>query len=98
MSQPAPCVPDIFRNGTPILASDTGSVGGNVRFERWVQAVAAASGQPVDWHYSGGRAQVLALGDLDRVRQAARDIPLPEGQSILWFFDAGEGLYRAGVS
>ena len=29
--------------------------------EPWVQRVAALSGQPVDWHYVGGRAVVLAL-------------------------------------
>jgi len=38
--------------------------------EEWVQKVAKASGQKVDWHYSGGVANVLYLGDHARVLAA----------------------------
>jgi hypothetical protein len=95
MPDPTPCADAIFRDGTPILAADTGPVGGNHIFEAWVRVVAKTSGQPVDWHYSGGRAQVLALGDLDAVRSAARNINVPDGITILRWFGEGEGLYRS---
>ncbi len=38
--------------------------------ERFVQAVAKESGQRVDWHYSGGIANVLYLGDHAKVMDA----------------------------
>lgn len=37
------------------------------RAEQWIQAVAKESGQRVDWHYSGGRVNVLYLGDHAKV-------------------------------
>lgn len=53
-------------------------VGGGSNFiERWVQEVAELSGQPVDWHFCGGRAMVLALGDLGKVSEAL-DTLIPE--------------------
>jgi len=64
---PAPCAPEIYKNGTLVLTTHTISVDG---FEEWVQAVARRSGQPVDWHFVGGVACVLALGDLGKVREA----------------------------
>lgn len=67
---PAPCAQDIYDSGT--LVFQTHSIGGSNAIERWVQSVAKASGQPVDWHFAGGRVCVLALGDLDRVRDAMR--------------------------
>jgi hypothetical protein len=45
--------------------------------ERWVKQVAARSGQRVDWHFIAGRANVLALGDLARVRAAIAEL-MPE--------------------
>lgn len=93
------CDSDVFKNGTPLLAADTGPVGGAKIFEVWVQEVARKSGQRVDWHYSGGIAQVLVLGDLAAARTAAESIPLPEQMAILqWFGDDSAGLYRAGVT
>jgi hypothetical protein len=96
MDNPPPCEPDIFKNGTPVAWATTGPTGGNRLFESWIVRVRAASGQPVDWHYSGGRAQVLALGNLDAVRQAMNTEPLPT-MVELFFFGAGEGLYRAAL-
>lgn len=64
---PPPCDPRIFAEGTTVFVGDTI---GSCALEAWVQKVAKESGQPVDWHWAGGRAQVLALGDLDRVREA----------------------------
>jgi hypothetical protein len=79
---PTPCADDIFRNGTPILMVSTGATGGNHPFEEWVQAVAAASGQRVDWHYNGGRAVVKVLGDVSAACNAAAKIPLPDWPSM----------------
>ena len=36
--------------------------------ESWVKSIAEASGQPVDWYYSGGTIIVRALGNLDLVK------------------------------
>ena len=67
---PAPCAQDVYDNGT--LVFQTHSIGGSNAIERWVQGIAKASGQPVDWHSAGGRVCVLAIGDLARVRAAMR--------------------------
>lgn len=56
-----PCDPDVFARGVPILVSNTIRA---VDFEPWVRKVAGLSGQRVDWHYAGGRAIVLCLGDV----------------------------------
>lgn len=45
--------------------------------EIWVREIAATSGQRVDWHYSGGRAHIKALGDIGRVKAAIREL-MPE--------------------
>lgn len=38
--------------------------------EAWVRKIARCSGQRVDWHWYGGKARVLALGNLDKVYEA----------------------------
>lgn len=68
---PPDCVADIYERGT--LMFQTASIGGSNAIERWVKKLAATSGQPVDWHFAGGRVMVLALGDLVRVRAAIRE-------------------------
>ena len=83
---PPPCSDDIFQNGTPVWQTDTIR---SFNLESWVKKIAAASGQPVDWHFAGGRAIVLALGDLDKVRAALIDL-LPE-HDALWREAAGVG-------
>jgi hypothetical protein len=95
------CDAEVFQKGQPLLMATTGEVGGNKLFESWVQKVAKASGQRVDWHYSGGIAQVLVLGDWQKARDAAVDLEseLPEDQQIMRWFDSGDsGLYRNGVT
>ncbi len=67
-SSPPECKPDIFMNGHSIVVLD----GCSYRVEQWVKAVAKLSGQPVDWHYTGGRANVLYLGDYDKVQAAIK--------------------------
>ena len=61
-----PCNQNIFKNGHSIATLDACMH----RAEEFVKAVAEESEQPVDWHYSGGIANVLYLGDFDRVRDA----------------------------
>jgi hypothetical protein len=95
------CDTEVFEKGEPLLLADTGEVGDNKLFEVWVQRVARSSGQRVDWHYSGGIAQVLVLGDLEQAGAAARSLEsdLPEGQRIMRWFVSGEaGAYRRGVT
>ncbi len=64
---PPPCNPEIFSEGVEVFVTDT--IGSNA-VESWVKKVADLSGQPVDWHCAGGRARVLALGDIDKVKLA----------------------------
>lgn len=62
------CDREVFEKGVPLVVID----GWAKDVEPWVQKVAARSGQRVDWHYSGGRAQVLVLGDHEKALAAAR--------------------------
>jgi hypothetical protein len=93
------CNQEVFENGKPLLLVDTGEVGGAAVFELWVQGVARDSGQPVDWHYSGGIAQVLALGDWNKAQDAARCAVMPTGMRVMrWCESDADGAYRAGVT
>src|SRR5512135_41321 len=65
-----PCNADVFKNGHGICALDACSQ----RAEEWVQSVAKESGQKVDWHYSGGIANVLFIGDYDKVLAAIKKL------------------------
>jgi hypothetical protein len=51
---PPPCNDKVFKEGHSAVILD----GCSHRVEEWVKAVAKESGQAVDWHYSGGRANV----------------------------------------
>ena len=62
----APCDDEIFKTGQPIAALD----GRSASVETWVRKIAAASGQRVDWHYVGGVARVLFLGNRAKVDAA----------------------------
>lgn len=76
---PPPCSKDVYANGTPVWKTDTIR---SFNLEPWVQKIAKLSGQSVDWHFAGGRAIVLALGDIDKVRAALVEL-LPE-HDALW--------------
>ncbi len=74
------CDGDVFKNGVSLLAID----GWAKDVEPWVQQVATRSGQRVDWHYSGGVAHVLVLGDhaaamaaVDELEPLLVAIPVP---------------------
>jgi hypothetical protein len=68
---PAPCDAEVFERGKCVLV--TAGVSSN-RMERWVREVARYSEQKVDWHFSGGRAVVLGVGDQRRIDRAIRDL------------------------
>lgn len=66
------CDPKIFKKGKGVCVLDAEDEAA----ERWVRLVAKKAGAKVDWHYSGGRASVLHLGDnasrqrvLDTIRE-----------------------------
>lgn len=63
---PQPCDPDVFKDGSLVLV-----IGGvpSLQIEEWVKLIARMSDQRVDWHFAGGRAQVLAIGDVGLVRE-----------------------------
>lgn len=69
-----PCNDRIYKHGTVVMVTHTIP---NNAMEGWVKKVATESGQPVDWHFFGGRACIKALGDLAKVREAIRKL-LPE--------------------
>jgi hypothetical protein len=68
--QPEPCNEDVFKKGYGICTLNACSI----RAEEWVQAVAKESGQKVDWHYSGGIANVLYTGQYDKVLAAVKKL------------------------
>ncbi len=54
-----PCDPEIYEHGQPVAllsASDAA-------IEQWVRCVASLAKARLDWHYNGGFARVLHLGD-----------------------------------
>lgn len=49
--------------------------GGSAKLiERFVRELSELSGQPVDWHYVGGRAVVLTTGHLTKVKDTMREM------------------------
>lgn len=90
------CDQEVFKNGKPIVALDAGAE----LAEEWVKQVAKRSNTRLDWHYSGGIASVLHLGDdesRDRANKAIDE--LSSHVRILRRFNRDDpGLYRAGVS
>lgn len=91
---PPPCNSDIFEKGTGVCVVE----GPSNAVENWVQKIAKAAEAQVDWHYSGGLANVLHLGDeksRQRVLQTIKDL---EGElnGTICSVD-GPTLYRKGV-
>lgn len=95
---PPPCDSEIFENGQPVVALDARSNAA----ENWVQAVASRAHARVDWHYSGGIAQVLHLGDDEsraRVEAVIDELePTLEGTVIRRYRPGESGLYSKGVT
>lgn len=61
------CDYDVYEKGRQVFLTQTIRAS---NIETWVQKIAADSGQQVDWHYAGGRAIILALGDIEKVRES----------------------------
>lgn len=95
------CDQEVFQKGTPLLAANTWYPEDNpcraTGFEKWVKAIAKASGQKVDWHYSGGIAQVLYIGDRQKILDAMKDNYCP-AQILRMFGVEDQGLYRSDVT
>ena len=95
---PTPCNPEIYRDGEPVVLLNAAA---NAT-ERWVRAVAKKANARVDWHYSGGVAQVLHLGDDEsrgRVETAIVELEDSLDGRILRRLTADVvGLYRSEVS
>ncbi len=91
---PPPCDSKIFEKGRGVCILE----GSSNAVETWVKAVAQRANAQVDWHYSGGRANVLHLGDdesRERVLNAIDELKAELKGSIL-SVDA-PALYRNGV-
>ena len=95
---PPPCNADIFKNGDSIAALDARSSPA----ERWVRMVAKAAHARLDWHYYGGVAHVLHLGDDAsrlRVVAAMRELENELDGHLMRIYEIGDpGLYRKGVT
>jgi len=93
-----PCNAKIFKEGEPIVALDARANAA----EEWVQSVAHKAEAPMDWHYSGGIANVLYLGNekvRERVDRAIDELADSLDGQILNRFGSGDpGLYRKGVT
>lgn len=61
------CNQEIYKNGIQVFLTHTLRADD---VETWVKKISIDSGQKVDWHYFGGRAIILALGDMAKVREA----------------------------
>ncbi len=89
----AQCDPEIFENGKGVCVVS----GEPDDVERWVRLVAKKANAKVDWHYSGGRASVLHLGDeasRQRVLSAINELKSKIKGHILSV--GGPALYRHG--
>ena len=69
-NQPPDCNREIFEKGESICVLDTKP---DIA-EEWVKDVAKRSGTKIDWHYFGGRANILMLGDEYDKRRALREV------------------------
>jgi hypothetical protein len=67
-----PCDPEIYQNGIQVGVIGATETHNAEWIEKFVRELRKFTGQKVDWHYVGGRAQILALGDVDAVRERIR--------------------------
>lgn len=95
------CDEEIFRDGESIAIVEKGMLPAEA-VERWLEAVRADSSSKLDWHYSGGMAHMLHLGDADsrqRAEIALREHDGLDGIRLVRIIPAGaSGLYRGGVT
>jgi hypothetical protein len=65
------CNKEVYNNGIEVFMTHTIP---SKELEKWIQKIKIQSGQNVDWSYAGGRAIILALGDIGKVRQTIKDL------------------------
>lgn len=88
------CNTEIFHKGEGVCIV----LGRASNVERWVQSVARKAGAQVDWHHSGGYANILHLGDAEsRGRVLAVIIELELSLQGIIVQVGGPALYRKGV-
>lgn len=91
---PPDCNTEIFQKGEGLCIVD----GSSNAVERWVQAVAKKANARVDWHYCGGRANVLHLGDAASRERALAAVHELEGELKGNIMSVnGPALFRNGV-
>ncbi len=76
------CDPEIYAKGITVFVLASMSTND---IESWVRLLAVESGEPVDWHFVGGRACVRTTGDIGNVRTAIRKLtPIlpPDAQTL----------------
>lgn len=91
-----PCNTEVFKKGKPVIAMR----GDLLKIEAWVKKIAEEANARVDWHVTGGGAQVLHLGDPEsraRVEKAIDELTCP-GTIIQRYGLEDVGLYRNGVT
>lgn len=95
---PKLCDHEIFKKGKTVVTLDSRS---NAT-ERWVKMVAEKAQARVDWHYSGGIANVLHLGDAEsrqRVIETIKELSPQLKGNVIRIYDEGEqGLHRSSVT
>lgn len=95
---PPSCDPAIFTHGESIAALDARKDPA----ERWVRLIARCAKAKLDWHYSGGVAHVLHLGDAEsreRVVTAIRELEGRLQGRLMQIYEPGDpGLFRNGVT
>jgi hypothetical protein len=90
------CEANVYKNGKSLFMASTGPTGGANLFEAWICEVREVCGQQLDWHYAGGRANVLYIGDPNKIVDAMYKIPMPAQCTFLGGSNGFEP-YRAGV-
>lgn len=96
---PEACNSDIFKNGKSVAQIVQSNGMRSWHIEDFIKSVAAATNTQTDWHYSGGIAQVLTLGDAAIVVAKIKEL-WPAIQKIYPDAQCVTGLparYRAGV-
>jgi hypothetical protein len=97
---PPPCNPKVFKEGQSIMACDTSDCRSQ-GFEAWIVSIRETlpKGCEIDWHYSGGIANVLCLGDREVILRAVHEkMDECPARVMRWVGEDEFGPYRKDVS
>ncbi len=96
------CDREIFEKGDPLMVVWEKLECTPQEISEWIARVAEEANTRIDWHYSGGRAHVLHLGDEESRKRAIEVAQRLEPEfkgKIAQIFEVGDpGLYRNGVT